>query len=118
MNERCWFIHGIRIGNNKFAGFLKYHSVGSPAHVHFDWSKAVGKVIGFYHSHPSGISGPSARDHRTMKAWVISEGKPMICGIFCDGEYRTFLYFRNGKEITCDEMKATVKGSLFWGQFL
>ena len=115
MNEQCWFIHGIRIGN-RFAGLLKYHSEGSPAHVSFDGSKAQGKVLGFYHSHPSGISSPSSRDDRTMKAWVICEGRPMICGIFCDGHQRSFLYFRNNrKEIVYKEVKSKVAGNIFLG---
>jgi hypothetical protein len=91
MNEQCWFIHGIRTPLG-FMGVLRYHSEGSSYRVKFNWEKAVGKVIGFYHSHPSGFSDPSTRDDRTMSAWVISEGQPMICGIFCDGRQKTFLY--------------------------
>jgi hypothetical protein len=110
MNEQCWFIYGIRF-RNKLWGVLKYHSEGSSCQVKFDWAKAVGKVIGFYHSHPSGFTGPSSRDDRTMKAWVISEGKPMVCGIFCDGKYRTFLYQRGVKnKIFCSEIRAVVHG--------
>ena len=117
MNEQCWFIHGIKYGNN-LGGILKYHSEGSPSHVKFDWSRAVGKVMGFYHSHPSGLTGPSSRDDRTMGAWVISEGRPMICGIFCDGAQRAFLYYRgDGGRIACREIPAKVSGKkFFWGK--
>ena len=115
MNEKCWFIHGWRTGN-AIMGFLKYHSEGSPGWVKFDWAKAAGKVVGFYHSHPSGFTSPSGRDDRTMRAWVISEGKPMVCGIFCDGKYLTYLYERRKDGIYCYEIRALLKGNLFWAR--
>jgi hypothetical protein len=45
----------------------------------------------------------------------------MICGIFCDGSLRTFLYAQaNGAKgtpasIFCYEIDAIIKGRLFWG---
>jgi len=115
MNEQCWFIRGIQV-HSHFIGILKYHSEGSPEHVSFDWTKATGsKTLGFYHSHPSGVINPSPRDDRTMKAWVISEGRSFICGIFCDGKARTFLYRKNSKKsFERIKLKSIVIGNLIW----
>ena len=33
----------------------------------------------FYHTHPGGSSEPSRRDLQTMRAWVGSFGKPLLC---------------------------------------
>jgi proteasome lid subunit RPN8/RPN11 len=44
-----------------------------------------GDVVGFYHTHPDGPTTPSDRDLRTMRAWVGSFGKPMLCIIECGG---------------------------------
>jgi hypothetical protein len=107
----------MRIGSY-FMGTLKYHSEGSSCHVSFDWAKAAGgMVLGFYHSHPSGITSPSSRDDRTMKAWVISEGRPMVCGIFCDGKQKAFLYYGKGKDFTCEQMVSHINGNIFFARW-
>lgn len=94
MNEKCWFIRGFYVAG-MWVGRLEYHSEGTSASVGFDWKKALsGRLLGFYHSHPSGLSSPSTRDDKTMSAWVRSEGRPMLCGIFCDGEQRCYVYDR------------------------
>jgi proteasome lid subunit RPN8/RPN11 len=43
-----------------------------------------GDVVGFYHTHPAGPPTPSQRDLRTMRAWVGSFGKPLLCLIESD----------------------------------
>ena len=94
MNEKCWFVRGIQIGD-VYIGRLQYHSEGSLASVDFKWSEALGKsLLGFYHSHPGGVPCPSSRDDRTMRAWVKAEGRPMLCGIFSEGDQKCFLYYR------------------------
>ncbi len=51
-----------------------------------------GDVVGFYHTHPSGMSAPSQRDHRTMRAWVSSFGKSLLCLIEADKKVRAYHY--------------------------
>jgi len=72
--------------------------MGEPASVVFDsdWvlqrEESQGDVIGFYHTHPSGLPTPSERDHRTMRAWVGSFGKPLLCLIEADGSIQAYEY--------------------------
>lgn len=57
-----------------------------------DREEANGDVIGFYHTHPSGMPRPSQRDDRTMHAWVGSFGKPLLCAIEAEGKAAAYLY--------------------------
>jgi hypothetical protein len=36
-------------------------------------------VVGFLHTHPDGPAAPSDRDVRTMRAWCLAFGKPLLC---------------------------------------
>jgi proteasome lid subunit RPN8/RPN11 len=71
---------------------------GEPASVEFDaaWTLAreesKGDVVGFYHTHPSGPPNPSQRDLKTMRAWVGSFGKPLLCLIESDGELAAYRF--------------------------
>jgi proteasome lid subunit RPN8/RPN11 len=38
-----------------------------------------GDVVGFLHTHPDGPASPSERDVRTMRAWCLAFGKPLVC---------------------------------------
>jgi hypothetical protein len=38
-----------------------------------------GDVVGFLHTHPDGPAIPSDRDLRTMRAWCLAFGKPLLC---------------------------------------
>jgi proteasome lid subunit RPN8/RPN11 len=55
--------------------------------VRFDGAWALereeshGDVVGFLHTHPDGPASPSQRDVRTMRAWCIAFGKPLLCVI-------------------------------------
>jgi hypothetical protein len=77
-------------------GRLRQRQVGSPASVEFDWAwvmareERYGDVAGFFHTHPQGLATPSARDLRTMRAWVSCFGKPLLCLI--DGGDRLSAY--------------------------
>ena len=71
---------------------------GEPASVAFDaeWvlerEESKGDVVGFYHTHPSGLPSPSKRDDRTMHAWVCSFGKPLLCLIEADRQVIAYQY--------------------------
>ena len=94
--EECWFLRGKKYGRY-YIGRLDWHSKGTMASVDFDWEEAMqGDVLGFYHSHPSGMPSPSNRDDRTMGAWVRAEGRPLLCGIFSGKNQACYLYDRGG----------------------
>jgi proteasome lid subunit RPN8/RPN11 len=61
-----------------------------------DWvlrrEESKGDVVGFYHTHPSGLPEPSEQDNRTMWAWVGSFGKPLLCLIEADRRVRAYQY--------------------------
>ena len=95
--EESYVIVGYRRGGVWY-GRLREHRVGAPAHVEVDWSWVLareerqGDVIGFYHTHPSGMGTPSARDVRTMHGWVSCFGKPLLCVIESDQVLNAYLY--------------------------
>jgi len=94
-NEECWIIYGVRV-KKTLLGYMSYESEGSPASVDFNWEKVFqfkDKIIGFNHTHPSGMETPSSIDDTTMIGWVKALGKPLICGIH-SGEQNVFLYER------------------------
>lgn len=101
--EEVWFVFGFKIGK-WVIGYLEYQNYGEACSVKFNTKKAFfGKkeskkfnsnLIGFYHSHPGGDTYPSNQDNETMDTWVKATGKPLICGIFSNGEQKCFLYNR------------------------
>jgi len=95
--EECWFIYGIKFFG-KFVGFRVYHSSGTPGSVEFKWEKALSKfLIGWVHTHPSGITHVSDTDDRTMRGWCIGLGKPLLCVVVADGQARAWCYWKKRK---------------------
>lgn len=75
---------------------MKWTTYGTHDSVSFDWELVLGReerygdVLGFYHTHPSGFFSPSQRDNRTMSSWVSCFGKPLLCLIECQDQWRGF----------------------------
>ena len=95
--EQCWILVGRRLGPFWHARRTRRTS-GDPASVSFqaDWvlsrEEVKGDVLGFYHTHPAAVPGPSQRDDHTMRAWVGSFGKPLLCLIEADRHVTAYLY--------------------------
>jgi hypothetical protein len=95
--EQCAVLIGRREGAI-WRAILEQAAVGRPAEVEFDWAwtlereEARGDVAGFYHTHPAGPAALSSRDVRTMRAWVGSLGKPLLCLIESDGDLAAYLF--------------------------
>lgn len=92
---------GILVGRRKggiWLGRLCRWGRGGASSVEFDWSWVLereerrGDVIGFWHTHPFGMTGPSHRDVRTMRGWVDCLGKPLLCLIEVPGKISAHLY--------------------------
>ena len=110
--ERCSTLVGVRQGRFMHARRVR-PTKGDPASVAFDaaWvndrEETKGDVVGFYHTHPSGMPCPSARDDRTMHAWVGSLGKPLLCLIEADGRVHAWEYADDesaGRRMTACEL--------------
>ena len=89
--ERCWTLVGT-YENGAWRAAKRRRISGKPASVEVDWAWTLkreekrGDVIGFAHTHPSGVGTmPSERDVRTLRAWRIALGKPLLM-LIEDGE--------------------------------
>ena len=97
MNEMSAVLIGSRRGHI-WHGRLRQRQTGESASVAFDWAWTLereerrGDVLGFYHTHPDGPTTPSARDVRTMRAWVSCFGKPLLCVIMSGGALSAYLF--------------------------
>jgi hypothetical protein len=98
--EQCWILMGRRQGLFWYARRMR-PTRGDPSSVGFnaDWvlrrEESKGDVVGFYHTHPSGMHAPSERDNRTMRAWASSFGKPLLCLIEADRQVTAYLYIND-----------------------
>ncbi len=83
-DEECWVLLGQRRGRVWRARRTSY-AIGQPHAVEFDAAAVLereeqrGDVVGFYHTHPVSDACPSQRDVKTMRVWVGSFGKPLLC---------------------------------------
>ena len=89
--EEAYILTGIRRGR-VWLMRLQRQMEGTPASVETDWRWALEReershdVAGFYHTHPPAAgASPSQRDVRTMRAWCVAFGKPLLCVIVCAG---------------------------------
>lgn len=84
--EECWTLLGERRGRVWLARRQR-HTRGERSRVLFDGAWVLDReetrddVIGFLHTHPDGPDAPSRRDIRTMRAWCLAFGKPLVCMI-------------------------------------
>jgi proteasome lid subunit RPN8/RPN11 len=84
--EQCWTLLGERRGRVWHCRRVR-RTIGERTSVQFDGPWALnreekhGDVIGFLHTHPDGPDSPSDRDVRTMRAWCLAFGKPLLCVI-------------------------------------
>ena len=101
--EECWTLVGRRQGSFWYARRMRA-TRGEPSSVEFDsnWAldreESKGDVVGFFHTHPSGSTDPSQRDLKTMRAWVSSLGKPLLCVIAGDDHLAAYRFDDDGSE--------------------
>jgi hypothetical protein len=115
--EQCWFLWGFKIGPF-LIGWTTYHSIGETCSVEFDWEKGLSKfLLGWFHTHPKEISlEPSQEDQKTMRAWVRTLERPLICGIKHETRYQTYLFKRNqDKKIVYNQLKSKMIKTMFIG---
>lgn len=77
---------------------MVWRTRGTEVSVKFDGARVLGReekagdVIGFYHTHPEGFIHPSGRDDKTMEAWCLCFGKPMLCVIETEAGINGWIY--------------------------
>ncbi|KKM66895.1 hypothetical protein LCGC14_1476600 [marine sediment metagenome] len=70
------------------------------ASVEFDYQKVYDRedkyhdVVGFYHTHPSGMNRMSSIDVETMKQWVKCLGKDLMCVIQTDEAINGWMFVK------------------------
>jgi len=102
-NEQCWILTG---GYHKrlFWAYASHRSEGHPGGVHFPYQwvmkreEKYGNIIGFKHTHPGMNGSPSIVDDSTMKQWVFSFGKPLLCLIEGIDGLNAYLYYDDENE--------------------
>lgn len=103
MNEQCWVLLG-RMKDDLWWGEKVQPFEGSPASVAFDPDFVTKRddqyhdVVGFIHTHPTFTAHYSMRDDRTMRAWVLSLGKPLVCCIIGTDGLRAWWYLNDEDE--------------------
>lgn len=114
--EQCWFLWGIRIGP-VYIGITTYNSIGKTCSVEFDWEKGLSKfLLGWFHTHPKEISlEPSSEDQKTMRSWVRTLERPLVCAIGHGKKFQVYIFKRNDKKIIYKSMKTMMIKSLFIG---
>lgn len=96
---------------------MRWRATGKPTSVAIDWEKALereegeGDVVGFFHTHPRGCSGPSGRDDLTMDAWSRCFGKPLLCVIDCNDSTGAWVYDGKDQRRTVEKV---VRFKNFW----
>jgi hypothetical protein len=92
MNEIFYPLFGIVSKNKKFwfaeKRDLSYFKEGTPSNVWFDDKvddliARRDELIGFFHTHPSGMYQYSMTDFNTMQVWCDMLGKDLLCLIGC-----------------------------------
>lgn len=100
--EICRIFVSKKRGRRTTFRFIGRSYKGRPASVEFSWKRVMRReekyrdVAGFYHTHPRFSPAPSERDIKTMHAWVIAFGKPMLCAIRSGSIWGFYLFSEKG----------------------
>jgi hypothetical protein len=87
MPERCWaLVGGHDRALRSYLVSTVRETAGEAARVEADWAWSLereekeGDVQGFFHTHPPAAgTAPSQTDIRSMQAWTLALGKPLLC---------------------------------------
>lgn len=101
MNEHCWVLLG-GWEDDLWWGRRVKPTEGHPCSVAFDPDyvlrrEEIGKkdTVGWIHTHPTFTAHYSERDDKTMKSWVLSLGRPLVCCIQGTDGLRAWWYLND-----------------------
>lgn len=80
---------------------INFYTQENPVSVEFDYKAAFDRedkyndIVGFYHTHPSGMNRMSQIDIDTMTQWVKCLGKSLICVIETEEKKNGWLFSKD-----------------------
>jgi len=89
---------------------VDFYTQENPVAVEFDYDRVFKRedkyhdVVGFYHTHPSGLNRMSQIDIETMNQWVRCLGKSLICVIETEEKINGWLFSKDGDKISYREV--------------
>lgn len=117
MNENCWILLG-GWREDLWWGKRTKPTEGQPCMVRFNPKYVMEReekyhdVIGFIHTHPGMSAHYSSIDDATMKAWVFSFGKPLVCCIIGTDGLRAWWYL-NDEDPPVEYQAKSLRGIVF-----
>ncbi len=117
MNENCWVLVG-GWQEDLWWGKRVKPTEGTPVSVNFSADYVIQRdtnhhdIVGFIHTHPGMIAHYSSRDDRTMKAWVLALGKPLVCCIQGTDGLRAWWYL-NDEDPPVEYQVKSLRGLVF-----
>jgi proteasome lid subunit RPN8/RPN11 len=117
MNEHCWILLG-GWREDLWWGKRTKPTEGAPCSVRFNPKYVTEReekyhdVVGFIHTHPGMSAHYSGIDDATMKAWVFSLGKPLVCCIIGTDGLRAWWYL-NDEDPPVEYQAKSLRGIVF-----
>ena len=117
MNENCWILLG-GWREDLWWGKRTKPTEGEPCLVRFNPKYVMEREekyhdsIGFIHTHPGMSAHYSSIDDATMKAWVFSFGKPLVCCIIGTDGLRAWWYL-NDEDPPVEYQAKSLRGLVF-----
>lgn len=102
---------------------INFYTQENAASVEFDHNAVFQRedryhdVVGFYHTHPSGLNRMSNIDIQTMIQWVNCLGKSLICAIETEEKLSAWLFYKENDEVVYREVVANTTNDVnysFW----
>lgn len=99
-----WVLVGFE-DSGAFVARRVMRATGAPHSVRLDSARIfvreekIGDVLGFWHTHPEGLTGESSQDESTMAAYCLSFGKPMLSIIETGAGIRAWIHRPRQKKI-------------------
>ncbi|MHA1675806.1 MAG: Mov34/MPN/PAD-1 family protein [Candidatus Njordarchaeales archaeon] len=107
-----------------FATSIDYYTQEQVGSVEFDYQKIYERedkyhdIIGFYHTHPSGMNFMSQTDVETMTQWVKCLGKSLSCLIETDSKLNGWIFFKNNGKVEHREIYVQTRNDVNYDMWL
>lgn len=102
---------------------INFYTQENPGAVEFDHNAVFERedkyhdIVGFYHTHPSGLNRMSSVDIQTMIQWVNCLGKSLICAIETEEQLNAWLFYKDDGKVIYRQVIANTNNDVnysFW----